>query len=277
MTYCQTCGAECSRTTTTLTKTGHDYSVTTTAATCTKDGKKVYTCKTCGDTYSETIKATGHTVEKDAAVEATYTATGLTEGSHCSVCKEVLVAQTVVAKKTLAKPVITAENAANGITISWNRVADATGYLVYRGSTKVATIKSGNTLSYTDTGASKNGTTYTFKVYAYVGSTSVKSSASAKVSCCFLTRPTVTVTSTSKGAITVKWGKNSTATGYKIKYTINGVTKTVTVKGAANVSKKISSLKKKASCKVYVRAYKTVSGVTYYSKFSAAKTVTVKG
>ena len=32
------------------------------------------------------------------AVEATYTATGLTEGSHCSVCGETLIAQTVIPK-----------------------------------------------------------------------------------------------------------------------------------------------------------------------------------
>ena len=35
-----------------------------------------------------------HTVVTDAAVTATCTATGLTEGSHCSVCGEILVAQT---------------------------------------------------------------------------------------------------------------------------------------------------------------------------------------
>ncbi len=40
-----------------------------------------------------------HTEEIDAAVEATCTATGLTEGKHCSVCHEVLVAQTVVEMK----------------------------------------------------------------------------------------------------------------------------------------------------------------------------------
>jgi hypothetical protein len=45
----------------------------------------------------EVVAALGHTEVIDAAVAATCTATGLTEGKHCSVCGEVLVAQTVVA------------------------------------------------------------------------------------------------------------------------------------------------------------------------------------
>ena len=40
-----------------------------------------------------------HTEVIDEAVEATCTETGLTEGKHCSVCKEVLVAQTVISAK----------------------------------------------------------------------------------------------------------------------------------------------------------------------------------
>lgn len=42
------------------------------------------------------VGATGHTVVIDPAVQPTYDASGLTEGSHCSVCKEVIVAQTVI-------------------------------------------------------------------------------------------------------------------------------------------------------------------------------------
>ena len=72
------------------------------AATCTEDG---YTgdvvCDTCGLVYEEgnAIPKKGHTVVIDPAVEPTEDKEGKTEGSHCSVCKTVLKAQTVIPKK----------------------------------------------------------------------------------------------------------------------------------------------------------------------------------
>ena len=42
------------------------------------------------------IPATGHIKVVDAAVEATCMKDGLTEGSHCSACEEVLVKQEVI-------------------------------------------------------------------------------------------------------------------------------------------------------------------------------------
>ena len=76
-----------------------DEGKVTVPATCTTDGVKTFTCKVCSETKTEPIKASGHTVVEDAAKEPTCTETGLTAGKHCSVCNEVLEAQTVVPAK----------------------------------------------------------------------------------------------------------------------------------------------------------------------------------
>ena len=76
----------------------HSYKVTVLEeATCTEDGLAKYTCEFCGHSYEETVEAYGHEEVVDAAVAATCTESGLTEGKHCSVCGEVLIAQEVIA------------------------------------------------------------------------------------------------------------------------------------------------------------------------------------
>ena len=74
----------------------HSYtSIITKQPTCTERGIQTYTCS-CGDSYTIEISALGHTEVIDKAVAPTETETGLTEGSHCSVCGKVLVAQEVI-------------------------------------------------------------------------------------------------------------------------------------------------------------------------------------
>ena len=77
----------------------HDNtSIRTVDATCTEDGSRTEVCDDCGITVSEeSITATGHTAVTDAKVDATCTESGLTEGSHCSTCSTVIVAQETIA------------------------------------------------------------------------------------------------------------------------------------------------------------------------------------
>lgn len=72
----------------------HSYGAGVTAPTCTEGGYTTYTCEYCNDSYiGDEVAALGHTEVIDAAVAATCTTAGTTEGKHCSVCKEVLIAQ----------------------------------------------------------------------------------------------------------------------------------------------------------------------------------------
>ena len=75
----------------------HNYVGVVTYPTCVEQGYITFTCA-CGDSYIDNyIMATGHTEVIDAAVPATCSTTGLTEGKHCSVCDAVIVAQRTVA------------------------------------------------------------------------------------------------------------------------------------------------------------------------------------
>lgn len=66
--------------------------------TCTNEGTQVKKCTVCGKVMkTKSIEAKGHNIVIDEAVEATCTKSGLTEGSHCIVCDEIIVAQKTVA------------------------------------------------------------------------------------------------------------------------------------------------------------------------------------
>ncbi len=78
----------------------HSYeSEITKQPTCTSTGTKVFTCS-CGESYTETLGVSAHKAVTDKAVSATCTKTGLTEGSHCSVCNAVIKKQTTISKKS---------------------------------------------------------------------------------------------------------------------------------------------------------------------------------
>ncbi|MCQ4023359.1 MULTISPECIES: InlB B-repeat-containing protein [unclassified Ruminococcus] len=81
------------------------------AATCTEDGNIAYWhCSKCDKYFRDAkgttviilkdtvIAATGHKVVTDPAIEPSFTSTGLTEGSHCTVCNTVIKKQEVIPK-----------------------------------------------------------------------------------------------------------------------------------------------------------------------------------
>ena len=76
-----------------------------------------------GKSASVTLKP-AHTVVKDKAVDATFASTGLTEGTHCSVCHKVLTKQKTVPKLTALPTSVKAKVKKNKVTVSWKKIAD---------------------------------------------------------------------------------------------------------------------------------------------------------
>ena len=78
---------------------GHDKIVLgdVVAVSCEKEGIRAYKCgrEGCTNMWLDYVAATGHSEVPIDAVPATCTATGLTEGKVCTVCKEITLAQSV--------------------------------------------------------------------------------------------------------------------------------------------------------------------------------------
>lgn len=171
-------------------------------------------------------------------------------------------------------------NTDQGVKIGWRKVSDAKGYYIYRstgkGDFEKVTTTSANT--WTDPKAKSNGTKYRYKVYAY--REGEKSGALKAKTIYYLSAPKLSsVKNSGTKKATVKWGKNTKASGYEIQYSTASSfkgAKTVKVSSYKKTSATLSKLTKKKKYYVRVRAYKTVSGTKYVSAWSGSKNVTIK-
>lgn len=178
----------------------------------------------------------------------------------------------------LANPSVKLANQSNGIKVSWGRVKGATSYAVYRKTSsakKWTYLKTVKTTSYVDKAVrNRNNTAYQYAVRAKNGNQISAYTAQRIVR---ITTPVITsVRNNAKRAVTVKWRRNNRATGYQIRYVTGSRVKTVTIRKNTIISRKLSSLIKGRTYKIYVRSYKTVGGKNYYSSWSSVKSVKVR-
>ena len=172
-------------------------------------------------------------------------------------------------------------NSPAGIIFKWKKAANASGYKIYRrtgNSSKwvnIATVSGSNTLVYTD-GSVKAGITYTYTVRAYKGSalSAYNKNGSRIVR---LTAPVqYKPSSKASGKLTVRWKKAAGASGYQIQYAASRSMRGSRTVSTSALTRTLSGLKKGSTYYVRIRAYKKVSGKTYYSTWSSVKNAKVR-
>ena len=190
-------------------------------------------------------------------------------------------------KLSKVKGLTASTQSTDSITLKWDKVENATGYIVYMATkktatyTKITTITKNTTLKYKKAGLNP-GQTYYFKVRAYIkenenkkyGSYSKILEASTKTE-----KPTIEKVSTTSKNATVKWNKVENATGYEV---YMATSKNGTYEKIATIDKNTTLKYKKSNLvsgqKYYfkVRTYRTVGEKNIYSSYSTVSYVKVK-
>lgn len=201
--------------------------------------------------------------------------------------KVLLGAENVAAIMTTpsaVKGLKTSRNGVSSITLSWNKVASADGYIVYRLSgknwIKIKQISKNTTVSFVSSKL-RAGTEWKYKVVAYKkhGNSVVKNVGSQISSVTLPTAPVVVIRA-GKGSVTLGWNGVTGADGYEVymRTTKNGrSTKIATLKKASKVKYTKKGLAKNKTYYVNVRAFKKdAKDRKYYSSYSTVKAVKAK-
>ena len=200
------------------------------------------------------------------------TITGLTKSFTLKVNPKKITSVTATSKTT------------SSIDLKWTADTSANGYMVYRSTSATSGFKKVSTTytnSYTDKGL-KKGTTYYYKIYSYIKTSSgYLYSPASSVKSAKATSPapaTITAKKASTTSAKITWTKSIGATGYQVcmatsmngKYT---VIKNVTSSTTLSTTK--TGLKKGQTYYFKVRSYVTVNGTKVYSGFSKITKITL--
>ena len=171
----------------------------------------------------------------------------------------------------------------NSITLQWNKNTSATGYELQKWDGKkwvaLTKITKNSTTTYT-VKSLKASTTYKYRIRAYktIGkATQYSGYKELSVN----TNPSnmggFKAKSTAKTSVTLRWKKNTSATGYEIqKWNGKKWVSAAKVTKNSTVTSTVKNLKKNTSYKFRIRAYKTIGKATQYSSWSGTLTVKTK-
>lgn len=187
----------------------------------------------------------------------------------------------------LSKPTLNAaKSGSDAVQLSWNEIAGAQGYQVYRKEgedgkyVKIKTVNGLTNLSYQDTKVPP-GNVYYYKVRAYLklSGGNLYSSFSAEKTADFAIPATGWKSFKVNNYTTVQFSwKKANVTGYKIyrKKDSGRYTCIKTIKGNATLSYKDETVAPGHSYSYRIRGYQTADGVTYYSAYTSVKTAEIK-
>ena len=228
------------------------------------------------------------TIAKNYVGKATITISAAATTNYNAAVKQI----TVTVNPTGTKLTSAVSKKPGQMTVKWAKNTAVTGYEVQYAtsskftSAKTVKVKSNKTVTST-VSKLKAGQKYyvrirTYKTVSkanYYSAWSAAKSVTVKGTAAPAAVKLSSVKNSAKGAMTVKWGKNTTVTGYQVQYSTASSfksAKTVTVKKAKTTSTTIKKLTKGKKYYVRVRTYQKVSGKTYYSAWSGSKNVTIK-
>ena len=165
----------------------------------------------------------------------------------------------------------------NTVKLSWTKQEGVSGYQIYQYNsktkkyTKVKTVSSKYNYAYIK--SLKNGSTYKFKVRAYLkGSKTLYGSYSSVVSIKAAVPTPAVKTSVTYNTVKLSWDKVKDASGYRI-YKYDAKTKkwVTAVKATTKTSYTFKSLTTGTEYSYGVKAYQKVSKNTYWSSYKTVK------